>query len=201
MRKMRTAEEMLAYYRENVEYPKRTGLFGEEDPEPKDELIYYRYPSAVLDDDEYVMTFFWGYIYRQVYMSEHKKINWIYMFTNKRLIAKCTEAGWQILGYKEINNILVNTKCHEVYFDTDGWYRGLADVNIYHEDIDFIKREIAEVMPYIREIQEKEAQKKKFSGSPAEEIRRFKELCDDGIITEEEFEDRKRELLKFKYVD
>ncbi|MGC2874139.1 SHOCT domain-containing protein [Ihubacter sp. mB4P-1] len=201
MRKMRTAEEMLAYYRENVEYPKRTGLFGEEDPEPKDELFDYKYLISLLDDDEYVITFFWGYIFRQLHRQEHKEINWTYIFTNKRLIAKCTEAGWQMLRYKQINNILVNAEYNEVYFDTDGWYRGLADVNIYHEDIDFIKHEIAEVMPYIREIQEKEAQKKKFSGSPAEEIRRFKELCDDGIITEEEFEDRKRELLKFKYVD
>ena len=31
--------------------------------------------------------------------------------------------------------------------------------------------------------------------------RRFKELCDDGIITEKEFEDRKQELLRFKYID
>ncbi len=201
MRKMRAAEEMFAYYHENVEHKKTAGLFGIEVSGPEDILLDYEYLVSLLDDDEYVMTFFWGYIYRQVYMQEHKKVKWIYMFTNKRLIAKCDDAGWQILGYEKINNILVNARYREVCFDTDGWYRGLADVKIYHEDIDFIKRELAEVMPYIREIQEKKVQQKKFLGSPAEEIRRFKELCDDGIITEEEFEDRKKELLKFKYVD
>ena len=101
------------------------------------------------------------------------------------MISKSTEIGWKILRYKQINDILVNAKYNEVYFDTDGWYRGLADVCIYPEDTDFIMRELAEVMPYIREIQEKEAQKKKFFGSPAEEIRKFKELYDDGIITKE----------------
>lgn len=196
MRKMRTAEEMFAYYHENVEHKKKAGLFGIEVSGPDDSLFHYEYLVSLLDDDEYVMTFFWGYIYRQVYMQEHKEIKWTYMFTNKRLIAKCDDAGWQILRYEKINNILVSAERREVCFDTDGWYRGLADVKIYHEDIDFIKRELAEVMPYIREIQQK-----KFLGSPAEEIRRFKELCDDGIITEEEFEDRKKELLKFKYVD
>ncbi len=201
MRKMRTAEEMFAYYHENVEHKKKAGMFGIEVSGPEDILLDYEYLILLLDDDEYVMTFFWGYIYRQVYMQEHKEIKWTYMFTNKRLIAKCVEAGWQILGYEKINNILVSAEHREVYFDTDGWYRGLADVKIYHEDIDFIKRELAEVMPYIREMHEKEMRKEKLIISSADEIRKFKELWDDGIITEEEFKDRKKELLKFKYVD
>ena len=56
-------------------------------------------------------------------------------------------------------------------------------------------------MPYIREMHEKEMRKEKLIVSSADEIRKFKELWDDGIITEEEFKDRKKELLKFKYVD
>lgn len=36
------------------------------------------------------------------------------------------------------------------------------------------------------------------SFSCADEIRKYKKLLDDGIITEEEFETAKRELLKFK---
>ena len=56
-------------------------------------------------------------------------------------------------------------------------------------------------MPYIREMHEKEMRKEKLIISSADEIRKFKELWDDGIITEEEFKDRKKELLKFKYVD
>ncbi len=111
------------------------------------------------------------------------------------MISKSTEIGWKILRYKQINDILVNAKYNEVYFDTDGWYRGLADVCIYPEDTDFIMRELAEVMPYIREMHEKEMRKEKLIISPADEIRKFKELWDDGIITAEEFQQKKKKLL------
>lgn len=70
MRKMRTAEEMLAYYRENVEYERRTSLFGYEEREPKDELFDYKYLVSLLDDDEYVMTFF-GDIYIDKYICKN----------------------------------------------------------------------------------------------------------------------------------
>ncbi|MGC2874134.1 SHOCT domain-containing protein [Ihubacter sp. mB4P-1] len=199
MRKMRTAEEMLAYYCENRGPKEKRGLF-----EPvyalHDDLENYKEIESWLELDEYALVLFWGYIY--IYIAAPHETQWIYILTNKRLIAKCmNKHGCQVIDNRKLKNIMVVPKRNEIFFDTDNWYRGLSDVIIDPKDREFIKRELAEVMPYIREIQEKEAQKKKFSGSPAEEIRRFKELCDDGIITEEEFEDRKRELLKFKYVD
>ena len=131
-----------------------------------------------------------------------KKTDWIYLFTNKQIIARCIDyIGERKIGYMKIKNIRITSDENEIYFDIDSWYRELSDIGIEPQDAEFFKRELEEVMPYIREIQEKEAQKKKFSGSPADEIRKYKELCNDGIITEEEFEDRKRELLRFKYVD
>ena len=124
------------------------------------------------------------------------------MLTNKRMIAVSSGIhGATAIDYCKLKNIVVMSNNNGIFFDIDGWYQAFSNVEIDQEDIEFIKRELAEVMPFIREIQEKEAQKKKFSGSPADEIRKFKQLCDDGIITEEEFEDRKRELLKFKYME
>ncbi|WP_376701054.1 SHOCT domain-containing protein [Listeria grandensis] len=32
--------------------------------------------------------------------------------------------------------------------------------------------------------------------SPADELRKFKDLLDDGIITQEEFSDKKKQLLE-----
>ena len=42
---------------------------------------------------------------------------------------------------------------------------------------------------------EKEMRKEKLIISPADEIRKFKELWDDGIITAEEFRQKKKKLL------
>ncbi len=118
------------------------------------------------------------------------------------MIASCiNERGGRTIDYTRLKNIMVAPDDdNEVLFDTDSWYREFSDVTIDPKDLQFIKHEFAEVMPYIRGIQEKEEQKKPYC-SPADEIRKFKNLCDDGIITEEEFEDRKQELLRFKYID
>ena len=143
--------------------------------------------------------FFWAYIYD---MSGNKDKRWIYILTNKRIIAICCdEYGMAEVDYTKLKNIIFVPDKTEIFFNIEGWYRGFSDVRAEKENLEFTQHEIEKIMPYIREIQEKEAQKKKFFGSPAEEIRKFKELYDDGIITKEEFEDRKRELLKFKYVD
>ncbi len=60
MRKMRTAEEMLAYYCENRGPEGKKGLF---DYKPNDNLEDYKRAEMFLESDEYVVTFFWGYIY------------------------------------------------------------------------------------------------------------------------------------------
>ncbi|WP_425755527.1 SHOCT domain-containing protein [Ihubacter sp. rT4E-8] len=202
MRKMRTAEEMLAYYREHKDPKKKKGFFDTSWPDYDDRRRDFEFAEFLLEPDEYVFSFFWGYIY--IYKKEFydNETRWIYIFTNKRLISICADnKGIKAIDYTDLKNVIFIPNKNEIFFDIDGWYREFSGIIADVDNLEFMQHEIAEVMPYIREIQEKEAQKKKFSGSPAEEIRRFKELCDDGIITEEEFEDRKRELLKFKYVD
>ncbi|WP_251615057.1 SHOCT domain-containing protein [Senimuribacter intestinalis] len=61
--------------------------------------------------------------------------------------------------------------------------------------MEFTQREIEKIMPYIREMHEKEMRKEKLIVSSADEIRKFKELWDDGIITAEEFQQKKKTLL------
>ncbi|MGC2874137.1 SHOCT domain-containing protein [Ihubacter sp. mB4P-1] len=159
----------------------------------------YKTIVSMLESDEYVLTFFWAYIY--IYIREGQRESWRYVLTNKRIITKrLVDNGIECVRLEKIKDIII-AQDGNIIFELDGWYHSLSAVYVDPEEAAVIKHELEEVLPYIRQIQEREAQKKKFSGSPAEEIRRFKELCDDGIITEEEFEDRKRELLKFKYVD
>ncbi len=191
MRKMRTAEEMRAYYLENVNYKRKTGFFDILDPD-KNDLRYYKIAEEVLDPDEFVLTFFWGYIY--IYTDSPTKTDWIYLFTNKQIIARCvSEFGERKIRYIKINNIRITSDENEICFDIDSWYRELSDIGIEPRDAEFFKRELEEVMSYIREMHEKE--KEQLISSPADEIRKYKELCDDGIITEEEFEQKKKKLL------
>ena len=204
MRKMRTAEEMFAYYHEHKDPEKKKGFFDTSLPVFDDERRGdFELAEFFLEPDEYVISFFWGYIYIVKYVyATNEYMRWIYIFTNKQMIAICcNEDGVEAIDYTSLKNIIFIPDKTEIFFNIEGWYRGFSDVRAEKENLEFTQHEIEKIMPYIREIQEKEAQKKKFFGSPAEEIRKFKELYDDGIITKEEFEDRKRELLKFKYVD
>ena len=47
----------------------------------------------------------------------------------------------------------------------------------------------------IKNEQNKDEENDKENRSPADEIRKYKELFDEGIITAEEFEKKKKELL------
>ena len=71
----------------------------------------------------------------------------------------------------------------------------MCSSDLEKENLEFTQRELAEVLPYIREMHEKEMRKEKLIISPADEIRKFKELWDDGIITAEEFRQKKKKLL------
>ena len=63
------------------------------------------------------------------------------------------------------------------------------------QDSEIIEKELEKVMPFIWKEREKLLQERIRFLSPADEIRKFKELCDDGIITEEEFQQKKKKLL------
>jgi len=63
MRKMRTAEEMLAYYREHKDPKKKKGFFDTSWPDYDDRRRDFEFAEFLLEPEEYVFSFFWGYIY------------------------------------------------------------------------------------------------------------------------------------------
>ena len=80
--------------------------------------------------------------------------------------------------------------------ETDVYRRSLSEAFVYaSQDIEIIKKELEKVMPFIWEEREKMLQERNCCISPADEIRKFKQLWDDGIITEEEFQQKKKKLL------
>ena len=69
MRKMRTAEEMFAYYCEHKDPKKKKGFFDTSLPVLDDERRRdFKLAEFFLEPDEYVISFFWGYIYIYIYM-------------------------------------------------------------------------------------------------------------------------------------
>jgi hypothetical protein len=198
MRKMRTAEEMFAYYCEHKDPKKKKGFFDTSLPVFDDERRGdFKLAEFFLEPDEYVISFFWGYIYIYIYdISADQNKRWIYIFTNKRIISICCEDyGVSSISYARLKNIIFIPSKIEIFFDIDGWCRGFSEVQAEKENLEFTQRELAEVLPYIREMHEKEMRKEKLIISPADEIRKFKELWDDGIITAEEFRQKKKKLL------
>ncbi|WP_425755543.1 SHOCT domain-containing protein [Ihubacter sp. rT4E-8] len=136
-------------------------------------------------------------IYKQIQEREV----WSYALTNKRIIAsRRYQQGVEVIEYNSIKDIVV-LEDGDIVFCTDNWHYSLSRVfTCSEEEVLVVKKELEEIRPLIKAEYEK-AQKEKRFVSPADEIRKFKQLWDDGIITEEEFIDRKNELLKFKYMD
>ncbi len=80
--------------------------------------------------------------------------------------------------------------------DIDVYHRSLSEVFVdCEQDSEIIEKELKKVMPFIWEEREKMLQESNHCISTADEIRKFKELWDDGIITEEEFQQKKKKLL------
>ncbi|WP_338547326.1 hypothetical protein V1225_01400 [Emergencia sp. JLR.KK010] len=66
MRKMRTAEEMFAYYHEHKDPEKKKGLFAK-NVSDDDRWRDLKLAEFILESDEYILSFFWAYIY--IYMT------------------------------------------------------------------------------------------------------------------------------------
>ncbi len=134
-------------------------------------------------------------------MHDFEKQKWTYVLTNKRILTINFDLlGTESIGWDRIERFMV--KNGEFIIDADVYHRSLSEVFVeYEQDSEIIEKELEKVMPFIWEEREKLLRNRSCCISPADEIRKFRLLYDDGIITEEEFEDRKRELLRFKYVD
>ena len=190
---MRTAEEMYEYYCE-IRKDVKPGTSNLDTrhlfQKPLDE---YKLAEALLEPDEYCLTTFRAYIY--IYTQGYQNEKWIYILTNKRVIT----INFDLLGAESINwNRISRFEIvkRNLVINTDVYCRSLSCVFVQHEqDSEIIEKELEKVMPFIWEEREKMLQGRNRFLSPADEIRKFKELWDDGIITEEEFQQKKKKLL------
>lgn len=193
IRKMRTAEELYEYYCEVRKDIKP----GTSDLDRKtlfmNPLEKYKRVENLLETDEYFLTTFRAYIY--IYDTGYNSEKWIYILTNNRIMSICIDTyGAESIRWENIESVYITGT--DVIIEADVYRMSMSRVFVRAmEDSEFIEKELEKVIPFIREVREKQLQKRNASVSPADEIRKFKQLWDDGIITAEEFQQKKKKLL------
>ena len=130
-----------------------------------------------------------------IYIQVSEKDTWVYVLTNKRILAASIYLnGVESIGWERIERFTI--KDENFIIEADVYLPGFAGVFVTNmQDSEIIEKELEKVMPFIWKEREKLLQERIRFLSPADEIRKFKELCDDGIITEEEFQQKKKKLL------
>ena len=153
----------------------------------------YKIAEAFLEKDEYCLTTFRAYIYIYKHIQETEE--WIYILTNKRIITiNFEQEGSESIGWNQVERFIIRNR--RFIIETDTYNRSLSCVFVETDrESEIIEKELEKVIPFIRKVRKKQLQKRNASVSPADEIRKFKQLWDDGIITEEEFQQKKKKLL------
>jgi len=104
--------------------------------------------------------------------------------------------GAESIRWENIESVYITGT--DVIIEADVYRMSMSRVFVRAmEDSEFIEKELEKVIPFIREVREKQLQKRNASVSPADEIRKFKQLWDDGIITAEEFQQKKNTSTPF----
>ena len=118
-----------------------------------------------------------------------------YILTNNRIMSICIDTyGAESIRWENIESVYITGT--DVIIEADVYRMSMSRVFVRAmEDSEFIEKELEKVIPFIRKVRKKQLQKINASVSPADEIRKFKQLWDDGIITEEEFQQKKKKLL------
>lgn len=123
--------------------------------------------------------------------------NCILFITNRRII----------YGNKDFISAIIKTvnvsECKDIESDTFGLFKGTIKINTLTEVISFsaAKKEVLRLTDMIEKALEKiqNSMSSEISNvaqiSVADEIKKFKELLDNGIMTQEEFDAKKKQLL------
>ena len=102
--------------------------------------------------------------------------------------------GVDSIEWDRVSRIPMKDGCFII--ETDVYRRSLSEAFVLgDQESEIIEKELEKVMPFIWKEREKQLQKRNSFVSSADEIRKFKRLWDDGIITNEEFEQKKKKLL------
>ena len=179
---MKTASEMYQYYKTN-DFGENIYGWGEK---------HFKIIEKSLANDEQAEICFMGLFHN----AQNEALGYFaFAITNKRLICAQKKAlGGDVIkfiNYDNINDITVQNNLigsSTLTFDTykeifKVWFGGKQAEKVYDSVEKFLSNQ-------------RNNKKSAPSISAADEIRKFKQLLDDGIITEEEFESKKRELLK-----
>ncbi|WP_353096214.1 PH domain-containing protein [Tissierella praeacuta] len=185
---MRTAESMFNYCLEN---DFGQGSFKKWGPK------HFAIIEKNLQPDEKVLMTFIG-LHNYISMSKHEN-NFAYAITNKRIIfgQKKLLAGEIVksISLDFINDVTLETATGVgllangvITFDT---MKDTFNVMVNAKQANNILQKIQGIL-FDKKKSDSNDNKK---ASEADEIRKYKDLLDDGIITEEEFDKKKKELL------
>lgn len=186
---MRTAEEMYSYCLQNGFGRGMTKKWG---------IKHFKILENNLRDDEEVYMSFIG-LKDYISMTKHDN-NYAYAITNKRIIfgqKKIMGENFKSVVFDRVNDISSSTGAllGVVTIDTLG---ETFNVGLDKKTADNISKEIHKIIFDMRS-EEKDNKSNELEDKegidPVLEIRKYKELMDDGIISEEEFNEKKKRLL------
>lgn len=141
-----------------------------------------------LEQGEEIITAVMG-AYESEILGQDTVRNGVFLATNKRVVfygKKMFGYDLEVFPYSNISSIETSKELmgHKITFFASGNKVKMKWINV---------GEINEFVNYVKEnIGEKSSGS---STSAADEIRKYKELLDEGIITAEEFEQKKKQLL------
>lgn len=144
-----------------------------------------------LGNDENVLFAFIG-LHNYVSISKHDN-NFAYAVTNKRILLgqkKVIGEVFQSIALNKINDITFQSGVAYGVITVDAQTE-VFNVAVIKSQANNINKKLHELLYQLKE----ESSAVVSSSSAADEIRKFKELLDDGIISQEEFNKKKSELL------
>ncbi len=121
--------------------------------------------------------------------------------TDQRILIKVSKTwgmGYQTIRYNNINGVTLNEGVLSVALvinTTGNRYKvylteaGAGSAQVGHEAVEFIRKKVRHIN------QESSESENENSQDPIEKLGQLKELMDEGVITEEEFNNKKKELL------
>lgn len=176
---MRTAEEMYNYCLENG--------FGQ-GMTKKWALKHFKLIEENLQKDEEVLMTFIG-LHNYVSATKHQH-NFAYALTNKRFIM----AQKKLIG-QTVKTVLLDM-LNDINTDI-GMAIGVIKIDTVKEtfSVGVNKNHAKNIQEKIQELLLKTKEPRSSNINNIDEIRKYKKLLDDGIITEEEFNKKKKELL------
>jgi len=181
---MKTAAQMYEY---TVSHGYGSGILGWEKK-------HFEVLENSLTPDEAALICF-------VALRESDSASGFYAFaiTNKRLLyaQKQTISGESVksVNLDNLNDIFYQTKLYHGYLEFDTLKEC---VTVCFPDKEDARRLYAVINDYFSEFKKKEKSSDSVVTpfSAADELRKFKQLLDDGIITQEEYDAKKKQLLK-----